>query len=459
MRLRWVYSSLIILVQLPFRVLSAPAAACTLASLSLRYKDWPVDIVPAFKPNILSYTATLDFAMSSFSVDVRPVSGCDVDQAPLKPKLVQIGGSMQFTMFARRPETGAKQAYTVKVTRLLGSETELQSLRVYGGELSPNFDPTIRSYTVKLSPQYDKMLTFYKLRDNEQRLQSSAKAQFPTGSKPQSAAQPSAGSSSPRPAGASSNPSRRLTSGNTNSSAAELGQAGKVDSGTSDERLLLFSGNEIASLAIGNDNRTAPLRQLSVLGQTGEVQYKESYETFLIDVGFTRQLTLTVQCADPTQANIGTYSLTVVRPGCPAGAPFYDPSKSFCVNNCPAGYYRNKEISRCSQCNTNCEICTSLLECRMCKPDTADYSYIIQPDGSCRRDANHIFKKYWWWCVGFGVFLAFLLCIGMIGICQCICGAGNKRRNTSSAMYEMDSEDDDDEVEFATRSNLKGYRR
>eukprot|EP00746_Dinoflagellata_sp_MGD_P142507 gnl/MRDRNA2_/MRDRNA2_75464_c0_seq2.p1 gnl/MRDRNA2_/MRDRNA2_75464_c0~~gnl/MRDRNA2_/MRDRNA2_75464_c0_seq2.p1 ORF type:complete len:114 (+),score=8.63 gnl/MRDRNA2_/MRDRNA2_75464_c0_seq2:104-445(+) len=107
MRLRW-FPCLRIVFLLPFRAISQEA--CTLASLSLRYRDWPVDIVPPFKPNILSYAATLDFAMESFSVDVRPVSGCDVDQAPLKPNLVQIGGSMQFTMFARRPETGAKQA-------------------------------------------------------------------------------------------------------------------------------------------------------------------------------------------------------------------------------------------------------------------------------------------------------------------------------------------------------------
>lgn len=407
-----------------------------------------MDTVPPFKPNVLSYTATLDFVMESFSVDVRAVSGCDVDQAPMKPILVQIGGSKEFTMFARRPETGAKQAYTIKVTRLLGSETELQSLRVRGGELSPNFDPTIRSYTVKLDPQFDKLLTYYKLRDNEQRLQSSAKAQFPTGSKP-----PDATAEVP-------NTGQGGDAAKASSDSKQASSSGNSDAG----RLLLSDGNETAPLRrlvdegrllLSDGNETAPLRRLKVLQATGEVQYKESYETFLVDVGFTRQLMLTVQCADPTQANIGTYALTVVRPGCPAGAPFYDPTKSFCVNNCPSGYYRNQEINRCSMCNSNCRICTSLLECRMCKPDTADYSFIIQPDGSCRKSANHIFKKYWWWCVGFAVFLGFLLCIGCIGICQCLCGGG-KRRNTSSGGYEMDS-DDDSEVEFVQQR--KGYRR
>merc|ERR1711881_833997 len=96
-----------------------------------------------------------------------------------------------------------------------------------------------------------------------------------------------------------------------------------------------------------------------------------------------------------------------------------------------SGFYRNGEINRCSKCNTNCAVCANLLKCMLCKADDIDYTYVVQPDGSCLREENHIFKKYWWWCVGFGT-------------CQCCCG--RRRRGTAVA---DDFSDDDSEVEFA----------
>lgn len=165
-------------------------------------------------------------------------------------------------------------------------------------------------------------------------------------------------------------------------------------------------------------------RLISVLGRpqnSGETQFRDDYDTFLLDIGFSRNLLLTVQCADATQASIGTYQMHITRPGCDPHRPFFDAGKKYCVNFCSSGFYRNYDTHRCSQCNTNCKVCRGLLDCHMCKPDTADYSYVIQPDGKCRAIQNHLFKKYRWWCIGLAGLLVFLVLIGCAGICQFCC--------------------------------------
>jgi len=159
----------------------------------------------------------------------------------------------------------------------------------------------------------------------------------------------------------------------------------------------------------------------------------------MLDVGFSRTLELIVQCADATQASIGRYKLEISRQGCGPKRPYFDPQKKFCVYFCSAGFYRNRETHRCSHCNTNCKQCTGLLECSMCLPDTADYTYTIQPDGKCRANANHLFKRYRWWCMGLGGLLAFLVIFGCAGICQLCCSAGTGHQKLRT--YDSDSDD------------------
>merc|ERR1712039_241165 len=100
-------------------------------------------------------------------------------------------------------------------------------------------------------------------------------------------------------------------------------------------------------------------------------------------------------------------------------------------------------MRRCAKCNDNCQICASLRKCQMCKPDTPDYDFVVQPDGSCRALANHIFAKYKWWCVGFGALLVFLVLVGFVGICN-LCWV----QQSSRGMYKnfktfSDSEEED----------------
>merc|ERR1712190_404254 len=131
----------------------------------------------------MGYKATLDFAMKSFSVNVRPDTGCQLDGVPKKPTPVQIGGYAELRLHATHPSTGVKKTYTITVYRLLGSETELQFLEVVGAAMTPvTFDPLVRHYDVQLGLDYDEVRVIYRLRDNEQRIRSSAQEQYQTGS-------------------------------------------------------------------------------------------------------------------------------------------------------------------------------------------------------------------------------------------------------------------------------------
>ncbi|CAE8609140.1 unnamed protein product [Polarella glacialis] len=368
-----------------------PQSACTLASLVLHSHGRPIDMDPPFQPHVLSYTATMDWSMGTFSVNVRPDTGCEDDGVPAEPTAVQMGGSTTMTIFARHPATGAKQGYNVQVSRLLGSETELQHLSVEGGDMSPIFDPSVRSYSVRADISYDVANIVYRLSDNEQRIRCSAQEEKPM-----------------------------------------------LQASTASR--LLQSHLEAANSSL--DLRPDRARRLlaNQRGNSGEVQFQDAASSFMLDIGFTRTVELTVQCADATQASIGTYTLTIARPDCIPATPFFEPKTRRCVNFCPSGFYRNAEAKRCSQCNTNCEVCAGLLTCHMCRPNTADYSYVIQPDGKCKAIVNHIFKKYLWWCVGLGVLLAFLLLIGCVGICQ-FCCSGPTSKSGGPRLYDSDSDD------------------
>lgn len=399
--------------------------ACSLATMSLRYADWPIDLEPPFRPEVQSYTAILDFAMDFFWIDARAASGCELDGVPKHETRVRIGGSERVTIYSLHTDTGERQAYTVTCTRLLGSETELQALTISGGELSPVFDPTRRSYFVHLGLSHDEVHVHYKLRDNEQRFRSSAQEEHPTGRDPIGPLAVTPHSPSPPPHHGDGDGSGGRGGSNSTSSQSNATHHGSAD-GDNDARRL----------------EGAEPRERS----SGEVQYRDASEVFMLDIGFTRTLQLTVQCADATQANIGAYRLDVSRPGCTHDRPYYDPLRRNCVNFCPSGFYRNEETHRCSQCNINCKVCSGLLACQMCEPDTGDYNFVVQPDGSCDAVANHLFKKYRWWCAGLAILLTFLVLIGCAGICQfCCSGRGSSGSDNSKGrqVHTYDSEFED----------------
>merc|ERR1719498_1032042 len=118
-----------LLVIATFRLLHVQGQAqswCRLASLALRFKDRPVDLVPAFDPDTYTYAATLEFGMDAFYVDAVPGLGCETDQAPIALLPVDPGGVKQLTIFAKDPKTDLRQAYNIRVTRMRGSETEVR---------------------------------------------------------------------------------------------------------------------------------------------------------------------------------------------------------------------------------------------------------------------------------------------------------------------------------------------
>lgn len=386
------------LLLVPLLVLLRGAGAiadCTLDALDLRYEDSTIDLDPPFASYIDSYSVRLDWAFESFSVFARPDTGCEVQGVPDRPLAVPIGGSTELTLYVMHPDIGAKHQYVIKAFRQLGSETDLQSLDVEGGELSPVFSQRHREYEVTLGLSHDVVRVVYGLADDQQRITSSAQEERP--------------------------------------SAKERGGSAGGDG------------------ALGGNGG----RRLEAVIGSGEMQFRTAHVDYMLDVGFSRTIELTVQCADPTQASIGTYTLHVSRPGCTPERPFFDPQKKACVNFCSSGFYRNMDIQRCSRCNDHCKICSGLLECHMCLPDTQDFSYAIEPDGKCRAIANHIFRKYRWWCAGLGILLLFLVMIGCCGIVQYCCSASVHKSGRFARLNDTDT----DEEEFSRNGGGRRFAR
>lgn len=396
-----------------------PQAKCTLASLILRFQDSPIDLDPAFEPYIDSYKARLDWSYESFSLDARPDINCEVEGVPAQPRSVPIGGTETVDIYVFHPDIGEKRRYRIEARRQLGSETELKYLSVEGGEISPFFSPSHREYSVSLDLTSDVVRVVYGLSDNEQRIMSSAKVERPAGEEDDQVEQ------------------------------AEKLVGGQVSDGVHGTRGSRRNSSDAKGRRLGS-------RRLAT--SSGEVQFEKAHVDFLLDVGFVRTIQLTVQCADPTQASIGAYVLHVARPGCTLKRPYFDPEKHVCVNFCTSGYYRNHQTHRCSRCNDNCKICSGLLECQMCAPDTADFSYAIQPDGKCRAMENHLFRRYRWWCAGLGVLLLFLVSIGICGFVQLWCSKPRDKSARFTRLNDTDSDERDDDLpRYAGGSRFARY--
>eukprot|EP00811_Abedinium_folium_P029344 NODE_4611_length_1869_cov_8.020666.p1 GENE.NODE_4611_length_1869_cov_8.020666~~NODE_4611_length_1869_cov_8.020666.p1 ORF type:complete len:534 (+),score=137.84 NODE_4611_length_1869_cov_8.020666:79-1680(+) len=433
--------SLLLLLLLPPRgdaAATSPAitgqgdSACTFVSVALRCGSWPIDLEPAFRPHILKYSVVLDFAMSSFYVDIRPASGCEADQELSAALEVPIGGRRTLKVASLSTETGEGKQYELEVMRLLGSETELQVLTIEGSVLTPSFSPSVRTYIALLDLSFDEVHIIYRLRDNEQRIRSSALEERPTTLKELQHDLPQ-------------------TSVNASDAANDVAAAVAAAFGST-------AGDA------GGNKAPAPvprlLRSPSTLRSiSGEAQFQDAYESFMVDSGFTRVVELTVQCADPTQANIGTYRLVVLRPRCPADRPSYSAIKRACVHFCPTGYYHNHNLYRCSTCNSNCRVCSGFLTCTLCNTDTDDYTYVLQSDGSCRAIENHLFEQYRWWCAALSVLFLILVTIGCAGWLQVLLhGVGIfLGQNSRRVVHAIDSDSDSPRDEPAPRRRLGAY--
>lgn len=353
-----------------------PTAHCELKSLYLRYRDKPVDMQQLFEPDVYVYTATLDFAMDSFTVDALAMEGCVTDKVPFQAIPVPLGQMYQIEIFAKSPNSSAKQPYAITVSRLQGTETELQELRITGAKLEPAFNGQLRSYHAKLALSEDYIALHYVLLDTGQKIHFSAEPQVSS------------------------------RSGSNASQSAE-------SSGSAEQRRL----NKV------------PLA-------TGEAQYLERAKLFPVDHGHSRQVTITLKSSDSMNEREGTYLIDVEREGCNSSKPVYDPLAQACVINCGQSFYKNPDLNRCSRCNTNCRICSSLTHCELCRPDTAAFNYAVQRDGSCLGVESSILAKYFWWCVSVAMFLGLLALMGLIFLCQCLfdccCPSGRDKLGVGS---------------------------
>jgi len=291
-------------------------------------------------------------------VDAVAHPGCEADKVPFRAISVPKGETYQITIFAKAQNSTVTQAYAIRVKRLDGTETELKTLRILGAQLSPEFNGGLREYTTTMVVAREFVNVAYVLLDAGQKVHITAAAQT----------------------GSGGNVSRRLQM---------LGEQ-------------LQAGAQTARV-------------------TGEVQDFERTQLFPIDQGHSRRLTVSIESADPMSPRDGTYTVTVLREGCTAARPLFDPVSRSCVVNCGAGFYENSESSRCSRCNANCAVCAGLLRCELCRQDTPHLSYIIQQDGSCLGVQSTLLGKYYWWCISLGIFAAALLCMLIGVLCQFIC--------------------------------------
>jgi len=256
---------------------SAQKDPCWLASLQLRSGPKPVDMVPPFAPDTFAYSATLDFSSTFYDVDALAQSGCEVDSVPTQNVDVEPGASSALTVYAKDPETEERQAYVFTVTRMIGTETTVQALRIAGATLIPEFTPEVRAYAVDLGLGYETIKITYKLMDVGQKLRMTASQQVSAG-----------------------------TSLDLASTTVDLTPSGGF--GAETRRLL----------------------------STGETQYLERSQSFLIDVGSSRRVTLTLESTDPMQALRGVYTLDVTRAPCTDARPLYSPISRACTVYCPS---------------------------------------------------------------------------------------------------------------------------
>jgi hypothetical protein len=181
----------------------------------------------------------------------------------------------------------------------------------------------------------------------------------------------------------------------------------------------------------------------------GQREYVEHFVDFLLDVGFAREIRITVTPADPRQDTTEDYVLTVTREACPVEENFFDQTRNRCMNNCPLGFYQNPRISRCSLCNTNCKVCSDLSSCDLCLDDTTEIAYSLQTDGTCLASINHNSRQHRQWFQAIAVSGCLLLFLGCCGLCA-LCGSGK-----SDIPLESESDVEMDDI----RAALGGHAR
>eukprot|EP00445_Apocalathium_hangoei_P079935 CAMPEP_0204179470 /NCGR_PEP_ID=MMETSP0361-20130328/50179_1 /ASSEMBLY_ACC=CAM_ASM_000343 /TAXON_ID=268821 /ORGANISM="Scrippsiella Hangoei, Strain SHTV-5" /LENGTH=654 /DNA_ID=CAMNT_0051138733 /DNA_START=10 /DNA_END=1970 /DNA_ORIENTATION=- len=129
--------------------------------LALRCADRPVDLHPPFSPAHYIYSARLDFADGSFSVDAMPAQGMKVANLDdLKMATMILPGAKQpvvVSVASGSTNTSSSMDYTISVERLDGTDTALRALEMPGATISPVFSPDRTKYLVHIPADIDRL--------------------------------------------------------------------------------------------------------------------------------------------------------------------------------------------------------------------------------------------------------------------------------------------------------------
>lgn len=295
-------------------VVSRALGKCHLANLFLHTTAnadglaQPVDVrqVPGMP---LMFDATLDYNMPGFTVEATavPKGSCEVGRMSTSAYMVDPGSSLVVQLFAQplvSQNDLAPQTYSVNVSRLSGTETQLHSLKVGGAYLVPapsasNLQAT-RTYRVNLNLEEDFVRIEFQKLDNGQVVAMSAGLESVVTS-----------------------PARRLS----------------FEDGISS------SAGDVPSI--------------------GEAQREISTLMTTLDAGFERRVDLSVKSADGSR--VEKYFLSVRRPACPQEQRFFDGDTKLCTDTCNEGFYGSTVTGRCARClDPNCAVCEAGDACTLC---------------------------------------------------------------------------------------------
>lgn len=144
-------------------VVRSESLSCTLVDVFVRStadgngNAQPIDIsLGSGTANV--FNGYMDYAMEGFAVEAvaTPADLCTVKGLPTTATMLDPGKIASLTIQSySEQDSGLSTSYIVNVTRLLGTETTIQAVKIQGAYLVPGWDPNVFDYTAFLSVEND----------------------------------------------------------------------------------------------------------------------------------------------------------------------------------------------------------------------------------------------------------------------------------------------------------------
>lgn len=172
---RWIHICLAAwLLDIPS--IDGEALKCSLVDVFLRStadgngNAQPIDIsfLPG-KSNV--FTGYMDYAMQGFAIEAvaKPADLCTVKGIPTSATMLDPGTFAILSIQSYcKDDDSLSSSYTVNVSRLMGTETTLQAVKIQGAYLVPGWNPKVFDYTAFLSVEYDTAQATFLPLDNGQ---------------------------------------------------------------------------------------------------------------------------------------------------------------------------------------------------------------------------------------------------------------------------------------------------